>query len=112
MKTAHKPSPLQEARGVNLVHGRALGVGLHRLKTVQDVNEYPLLNPSLASLPQIAIIGRINTGKSSLINHVLRRNNLAKASSRANKTTAVDLLTVGNAPVLTKEEAQVRVSAP
>ena len=51
------------------------------------------------TMPEIAVIGRTNSGKSSLINHLLGKK-LAKTSSRAGKTTAIDLYRVNDALVL------------
>ena len=48
----------------------------------------------LGSEPHICVAGESNAGKSSLINHLLVKKNLARASSRAGKTTAVDLMLV------------------
>ena len=49
--------------------------------------------------PEICVLGRTNCGKSSLINHLLRRDE-APASSRAGKTTMIDLYMVNNKFVL------------
>jgi len=49
--------------------------------------------PKMA-LPHIALIGRSNVGKSSLLNHLARHKNLAKASGSPGKTKAVDFFIV------------------
>jgi GTP-binding protein len=41
-------------------------------------------------LPEIAIVGRSNVGKSSLINHLLRNRQLAKISSHPGKTQSIN----------------------
>lgn len=45
-------------------------------------------------LPHIAIIGRSNVGKSSLINHLANRKSLAKISKTAGKTRRLDFYLV------------------
>ena len=52
-------------------------------------------------LPHICIAGESNAGKSSLINHLLKKHSLAKASSVAGKTRSVDLMLVNERLVLT-----------
>ncbi|HZK44160.1 MAG TPA: ribosome biogenesis GTP-binding protein YihA/YsxC [Syntrophomonadaceae bacterium] len=42
------------------------------------------------NLPEIALVGRSNVGKSSLINKVLNRKNLAKSSSTPGKTRTIN----------------------
>ena len=54
-----------------------------------------------AGLPQICIAGESNAGKSSLINHLLRKKSLARASSVAGKTRSVDMLLVNERVVVT-----------
>ena len=49
----------------------------------------------LRRLPHVAVLGRSNAGKSSLLNDVMRRAGAAAASSRAGKTTGVDLFVLG-----------------
>ena len=48
----------------------------------------------------VGVVGYPNTGKSSLINHLLCKSNLARASSVAGKTKAVDLMLVNQRLVL------------
>ena len=52
-------------------------------------------------LPHVCIAGESNAGKSSLINHLLSKHSLAKASSVAGKTRSVDLMLVNERVVLT-----------
>ena len=54
-----------------------------------------------AELPHICIAGESNAGKSSLINHLLAKHSLAKASSVAGKTRSVDMMLVNERVVLT-----------
>ena len=51
-------------------------------------------------LPHIAVAGESNAGKSSLLNHLLKKE-LAKASSVAGKTRSVDMMLVNDALVVT-----------
>ncbi len=48
------------------------------------------------SLPEIAVIGRSNVGKSSLINTLFNRKNLAKISSTPGKTRLINYFSVDN----------------
>lgn len=52
-------------------------------------------------LPHICVAGESNAGKSSLINHLLGKHSLAKASSVAGKTRSVDLMLVNERVVIT-----------
>ncbi len=47
-------------------------------------------------LPEIALVGRSNVGKSSLINHLLHRKNLAKVSAKPGKTQTINYFNVDN----------------
>lgn len=53
------------------------------------------------SLKHICIAGESNAGKSSLINHLLAKGSLAKASSVAGKTRSVDMMVVNDGVVVT-----------
>ena len=46
------------------------------------------------SMPEIAVVGRSNVGKSSLINSLLQRKGLAKVSRTPGKTRAINLFSV------------------
>jgi GTP-binding protein len=48
-------------------------------------------------LPEIAFIGRSNTGKSSVINSLVGRGNLAKISSYPGRTQQINLFLINNA---------------
>jgi len=50
-----------------------------------------------ASYPEIAIVGRSNVGKSSLINHLLKRKGLAKTSSTPGKTQTINFFLIDGA---------------
>ena len=45
-------------------------------------------------MPEIALVGRSNVGKSSLINHLLRNSTLAKTSSTPGKTRSVNFFSI------------------
>ena len=47
-------------------------------------------------LPEVALVGRSNVGKSSLINNLLRNKTLAKTSSTPGKTQSVNFFTVND----------------
>ena len=47
-------------------------------------------------LPEIALVGRSNVGKSSIINSLLNRKNLAKVSSEPGKTRQINFYNIDN----------------
>ena len=51
----------------------------------------------LPILPQIAVVGKSNVGKSSLINALTRRNKLAKVSSAPGKTRLINVFLINGA---------------
>jgi len=53
--------------------------------------QYPTLD-----LPEIAFIGRSNVGKSSIINSIVLRKNLAKTSAAPGKTREINFFLVEN----------------
>lgn len=48
------------------------------------------------NLPEIALVGRSNVGKSSLINKIVNRKNLAKSSSTPGKTRTINFYLINN----------------
>jgi len=54
---------------------------------------FPKVNSHSGPMPEVAIVGRSNVGKSSLINHLLK-NNLAKTSSVPGKTQSINFFSV------------------
>lgn len=54
------------------------------------------LNTHGIPLPEIALVGRSNVGKSSLINHLLRNSSLAKVSATPGKTQTINFFNVDN----------------
>jgi GTP-binding protein len=65
-----------------------------------DAEELRVGLAETAGLPHICVAGESNAGKSSLINHLLKKK-LARASSVAGKTRSVDMLEVNSRVVLT-----------
>jgi GTP-binding protein len=59
------------------------------VKSATKPSEYPPGN-----LPEVAIAGKSNVGKSSLINALVNRKNLAKTSSRPGKTQVINFFRV------------------
>lgn len=58
------------------------------VSAVKD-SQYPVGN-----LPEIAMVGRSNVGKSSLINKVLNRKNFARTSSKPGKTATINFYNI------------------
>jgi len=61
------------------------------VKSATKPSEYPPGN-----LPEIAIAGKSNVGKSSLINTVVNRKNLAKTSSSPGRTQVINFFRINN----------------
>ena len=57
-----------------------------------ETSQFPALH-----LPEIALIGRSNVGKSSLINHLLKTKKLAKVSNTPGKTQLINFFTIDDA---------------
>ncbi len=60
-----------------------------------DIKSFPKMvtlggNP----MPEIALVGRSNVGKSSLINHLLKNSTLAKTSSTPGKTRSINFFSI------------------
>lgn len=55
-----------------------------------------LIKDSGEPMPEVALVGRSNVGKSSLINHLLQNNSLAKTSSLPGKTQSINFFSVDN----------------
>ncbi len=53
-----------------------------------------VMDPRGQVFPEIAIVGRSNVGKSSLINHLLKQNRLAKVSSTPGKTQSINFFNI------------------
>lgn len=65
------------------------------IKSAIALEQFPeLLTQSGAAMPEIAIVGRSNVGKSSLINHLLKDKGLARTSSTPGKTQLINFFTI------------------
>jgi GTP-binding protein len=65
------------------------------IKTVMSAKEYPLLRMDNGSVMQeIAVAGRSNVGKSSLLNDLFQVKGLVKTSSTPGKTQALNFFTI------------------
>lgn len=65
------------------------------IKSAVFPKDYPVLrNAGGKELPEIAVAGRSNVGKSSLINHLFQNKSLAKTSSTPGKTQLINFFTV------------------
>jgi GTP-binding protein len=62
------------------------------LSSLTDVA--PFQDADKKTLPEIALVGRSNVGKSSLINHLLHRKKLAKVSGKPGKTQTINYFNV------------------
>lgn len=64
------------------------------IKTAIQPKDYPVLRDKSGKLlPEIAVAGRSNVGKSSLLNHLFHTKNLVKTSSTPGKTQALNFFT-------------------
>jgi GTP-binding protein len=60
-----------------------------------DQNSFPRMTTLGGDpMPEIALVGKSNVGKSSLINHLLRNSTLAKTSSTPGKTRSINFFSV------------------
>lgn len=67
------------------------------VKTSVSGTDYPdLLDDQGNPLPEIAVAGRSNVGKSSLLNHLFQRKGLVRTSSKPGKTTALNFFAIEN----------------
>lgn len=65
--------------------------------TAVQAKDYPLLrNLSGELMPEIAVVGRSNVGKSSLLNHFFHSKDLVKTSSKPGKTQAINFFTAND----------------
>lgn len=68
------------------------------IKTVMDKEHYPKLTDTSGKImPEVAVVGRSNVGKSSLMNYLFKRKSLVKTSATPGKTQAVNFFTVDDA---------------
>lgn len=65
------------------------------IKTALKPKDYPrLIGGKGQEMPEIAVAGRSNVGKSTLLNHLFQRKGLVKTSSKPGKTQALNYFTV------------------
>ena len=68
------------------------------IKSAVDPEGYPVLrNLSGQIMPEIAVAGRSNVGKSSLLNHLFQSHGLVKTSSVPGKTQIINFFTLNHA---------------
>lgn len=68
------------------------------VKSASQASQYPVIkDDSGRVLPEIAVAGRSNVGKSSLLNHLFRRKGLVKTSTTPGKTQLLNFFTVDKA---------------
>lgn len=73
-------------------------INIHKtelLATVASKDKYPK-----TVIPEIALVGRSNVGKSSMINRVLNRKSLAKVSATPGKTATINFYSIDNKLIL------------
>jgi len=56
--------------------------------------------PDMGSLPEIAVVGKSNVGKSSLINALVNRKSLARASHTPGRTRQINFFSIGEKFIL------------
>lgn len=67
------------------------------IKTAVKPDQYPVIrNEAGQILPEIAVAGRSNVGKSSLLNHLFNQKGLVKTSSTPGKTQALNFFKVND----------------
>jgi GTP-binding protein len=67
------------------------------IKTAMQSKDYPTLRDESGNiLPEIAVAGRSNVGKSSLLNHLFQHKGLVKTSSTPGKTQALNFFTLND----------------
>lgn len=60
-----------------------------------SASDFPIIiNPQKKPLKEVAIVGKSNVGKSSLINYLLNNSTIAKTSSKPGKTQTINFFTV------------------
>jgi len=72
-----------------------------RFRTVQHFNEYQIPAGSpMAGLPQVAIVGRSNAGKSTLLNALVEQRHAARTSSMPGRTQEIHFFLLDQALLL------------
>eukprot|EP00274_Cyanoptyche_gloeocystis_P003473 CAMPEP_0196663374 /NCGR_PEP_ID=MMETSP1086-20130531/52613_1 /TAXON_ID=77921 /ORGANISM="Cyanoptyche gloeocystis , Strain SAG4.97" /LENGTH=297 /DNA_ID=CAMNT_0041999159 /DNA_START=174 /DNA_END=1062 /DNA_ORIENTATION=- len=71
------------------------------VKSAVNAEDYPLIKDSKGrTMPEVAIAGRSNVGKSSMINHLVKRKSLARTSSTPGATRHINFYSSKNELVL------------
>ena len=70
-----------------------------KVSQLQFVGSFPAELPSLG-LPEVAMAGRSNVGKSSALNILLQRKRAARVSSTPGRTQTINLFQLGDAMVI------------
>jgi GTP-binding protein len=65
---------------------------INKAEFIKSIADYS--TAKIENIPQIALVGRSNVGKSSLINYLTGRNKLAKVSSSPGKTRLINLFKI------------------
>mmetsp|Transcript_15957 Transcript_15957/g.22383 ORF Transcript_15957/g.22383 Transcript_15957/m.22383 type:complete len:270 (-) Transcript_15957:185-994(-) len=86
-------------RNNHLVSNKFNKIQVHRCESAQSIAE--ALEGEAGKLPHFCVAGVSNAGKSSMINHLLVKKNIARASSVAGKTKTIDMFVVNDAFVIT-----------
>lgn len=68
--------------------------------------------PDFQRCPEIVLVGRSNVGKSSFINSLTQRKNLARTSNTPGKTRYINFYDVNYAPSPSKKEKMLMVDLP
>mmetsp|Transcript_3141 Transcript_3141/g.4704 ORF Transcript_3141/g.4704 Transcript_3141/m.4704 type:complete len:250 (-) Transcript_3141:89-838(-) len=92
-----KSTPSSERSTLHLVDNKHNSVEVIRCDNEESVK---IALKDLEKYPHVCIAGVSNAGKSSMINHLVRKRNLAKASSVPGKTRSVDLFIINDKFVL------------
>ncbi|MBS4164454.1 putative GTP-binding protein EngB [Candidatus Protochlamydia amoebophila] len=67
------------------------------IKTAILNKDYPIIrSPSGNILPEVAVVGRSNVGKSSLLNHLFEAKHLVKTSATPGKTQALNFFSLND----------------
>ena len=64
------------------------------IKTAIKFDDYPNYSKGELGLTEVAVVGRSNVGKSSLLNHLFQKKKLVKVSSTPGKTQALNFFLI------------------
>src|SRR5438067_9089455 len=67
------------------------------IKTAVHPKDYPVIRDESGNiLPEVAVVGRSNVGKSTLLNHLFHTKNLVKTSATPGKTQALNFFVLND----------------